>query len=61
MPHPSHKLKAYTADVHNPLVFCSLCGKDEKEGLDYQCAETFYHKVVDNGPLKFQSGLPFND
>lgn len=62
MPHFSHKLKAYTADPRKPLVFCVLCGKEEDEGLNEQCAETFYHIEVDTKKdtlyPQFVSGLP---
>lgn len=47
MSHPSHKLKAYTAEVHKRLIFCELCGKDEEEGLEEPCANKFYAKGVD--------------
>lgn len=62
MPHSSHKLKCYTADPKKPLVFCCLCGKEEDEGLDKPCAETFYESnkiTVDTVVPKFYSGLPF--
>lgn len=62
MTHPTHKLKAYTADVHKPLVFCQLCGKEESEGLELVCTEQFYQKDVDTIHSKpyngFVSGLP---
>lgn len=62
MAHHSHNLKAYTGDHHKPLVFCSLCGKEESEGLDGPCSETFYEKSVDTIHSKphsgFVSGLP---
>jgi hypothetical protein len=63
MNHPSHKLKAYTADQFKPLVFCELCGKEETEGLSEPCTKKFYtEKVVDTITQakypKFVSGLP---
>jgi hypothetical protein len=65
MPHPTHRLKAYTADANRPHVFCFLCGKEEDEGLDNPCLQTFYQKDVDTTIQakypKFVTGLPFND
>ena len=63
MPHPSHKLKAYTADYKKPLVFCSECGKEEDEAeINWPCNKTFYIKKVDiiitPAYRKFVSGLP---
>lgn len=59
MSHPSHKLKAYCADVRKPLIFCELCGKDESEGLDAPCNLTFYvDNKADTNHTKFVSGLP---
>jgi len=59
MPHPSHKLKCYTADPRKPLVFCTLCGKEEDEGLNNECTKTFYVDTKQEAAYpKFVSGLP---
>lgn len=60
MAHSTHRLKAYTADPRKPLVFCFLCGKEEDEGLNDPCAETFYQKEIDTPKREFYSGLPLN-
>jgi hypothetical protein len=60
MAHSTHRLKAYMGDYKRPLVFCSLCGKEEDEGLNDSCALTFYQKTVDTPKREFYSGLPLN-
>lgn len=42
MPHSSHRLKAYMADPHKPHTFCESCGREEDEGLNEPCPETFF-------------------
>lgn len=42
MPRPSHTLKAYTGEWRKPLVFCESCGREEDEGLNEPCPETFF-------------------
>lgn len=49
MAHPSHELKAYTADVQKRLVFCVKCGKEEDEGLNEPCSGKIYVAPVDKG------------
>ena len=63
MAHASHVLKAYCANPHQPLVFCSECGKEEDEAeINWPCNKTFYIKKVDiiitPAYRKFVSGLP---
>lgn len=62
MIHTTHKPKAYMNDVYKPLVFCSLCGREEDEGLDQPCTEKIYCEKVDSVHSKpltgFVSGLP---
>ena len=58
MDHPTHRLSAY-CDNRRRVVFCSLCGKEEDEGLEKPCAKTFYVDKIDATPYpEFVSGLP---
>ena len=50
MIHSTHKLKAYTGDVHKPMSFCEKCGKEADEGLDYPCPGKFYAKEIVDKP-----------
>ena len=46
MAHYTHLLKSYAGDPGKRLVFCSKCGKEEDEGLNDPCEETFIKNAV---------------
>ena len=48
MIHSTHKLKAWVGDYKKPVVFCSVCGKEEnEEAIKEPCPGKFYSDAVD--------------